>query len=203
MWKNHPNIKYLQISSKGRVRTEDRYVGCGNGQRLQRGQILKDCSDRDGYRIFSFNSGDGRKTLKVHRVVAQTFLDNPLNLPEVNHIDGDKSNNSLDNLEWCDKKENQQHAIKIGLRKGKEVAFCSNCGKETYAKTKTFLCFDCYNKTGANRKVSRPSKEELFLVLKEKSFVEVGRIYGVSDNAIKKWCKDYNLPDKRKDYKEL
>jgi ribosomal protein S25 len=52
---------------------------------------------------------------KIHRMVAETFLDNPLNLPEVNHKNGDKHNNRLENLEWCTKSQNEKHKVLIGL----------------------------------------------------------------------------------------
>ena len=51
----------------------------------------------------------GRK--RLHRVVAQTFIENPNNLPEVNHIDEDKTNNNVSNLEWCDRQQNAQHSL--------------------------------------------------------------------------------------------
>lgn len=55
------------------------------------------------------------KSYLVHRIVAETFLPNPNNLPTVNHKDGNKLNNRLDNLEWMTRSDNQQHAIKTGL----------------------------------------------------------------------------------------
>ena len=59
---------------------------------------------------------DGRKVWRLtHRVVAETWLPNPEGLPEVNHKDGNKQNNHIDNLEWCTRLENVQHAIETGL----------------------------------------------------------------------------------------
>lgn len=56
-----------------------------------------------------------RKNLKIHRLVALNFIDNPLSKPFVNHIDGDKLNNDIRNLEWCTPLENTTHAIENGL----------------------------------------------------------------------------------------
>jgi hypothetical protein len=57
------------------------------------------------------------KTVKVHRVIAQTFIENLNNKPQVNHINGVKNDNTVINLEWCDNTENQNHAIMLGLIK--------------------------------------------------------------------------------------
>lgn len=66
---------------------------------------------------FSRNDGTGKSdTILVHRLIALTFLPNPNNLPEVNHIDGDKTNNNINNLEWCSISDNQKHAFKLGLQ---------------------------------------------------------------------------------------
>lgn len=56
------------------------------------------------------------KKYKLHILVAKQFIDNPLNLPEVNHIDGDRYNNKAENLEWCTSKQNVQHAYDTGLK---------------------------------------------------------------------------------------
>lgn len=84
--------------------------------------ILHEFPGKDGYLRSQF----GGKTRLIHRVIADTYHDNPDNLPEVNHIDGNKANNSIDNLEWCDRGSNLRHAYSLGLRtaKGMRNARC-------------------------------------------------------------------------------
>ena len=73
--------------------------------------ILKPYDDGHGYDRVSIN----RKDLKVHRLIAIAFLENPNNYKCVNHKDGNKKNNHVDNLEWCNHSQNRVHALKIGL----------------------------------------------------------------------------------------
>lgn len=71
-----------------------------------------------GYVRVHIGSGHGKRVLKlIHRLVATAFIPNPLNLPQVNHINGNKADNRADNLEWCSAKHNTQHALRNGLKK--------------------------------------------------------------------------------------
>lgn len=79
------------------------------------------------------------------------------------------------------------------------IHYCSNCGVPINKNTKHGLCLNCYNL--AQRTVQRPNALELKQLLQKHNFVWVGKKYGVSDNAIRKWCKTYGLSTHAKDYK--
>jgi hypothetical protein len=82
------------------------------------GRVVKPQVSKNGYiRVELWENGRGRKHL-VHRLLAQVFIPNPKNKPQVNHIDGDKANNALLNLEWVTQSENQSHAYRTGLQRG-------------------------------------------------------------------------------------
>lgn len=79
-------------------------------------QTLKDGSK--GYPQVSLQYGKEKgKVIGIHRILAELFIPNPKNLPQVNHIDGNKMNYSLDNLEWVSVSENNKHAYDVGLRR--------------------------------------------------------------------------------------
>ena len=92
-------------------------------------RILKQRLGNRGYMQICLHIENKKKLLSVHRLVAQAFIDNPNNLPQVNHIDGNKQNNKVENLEWCTAKENGIHAYKTGLIKAKLGEQHSNCKK--------------------------------------------------------------------------
>ena len=79
----------------------------------------------------------------------------------------------------------------------KKKRYCSECGTEISAGTKTGKCRKCYDKT--KRQVVRPSREELKKLIRTKSFLEIGRLYGVTDNTIRKWCDAEKLPRRKTD----
>lgn len=108
-----------QISNKLRVISLKRTLIYKNNKSIQRQQYLRNISlGRSGYFCVSLNKEGKRNEYLLHRLIAIAFIPNPLNLPEVNHKDGNKLNNNIDNLEWCTHKENVIHAFNIGLNKG-------------------------------------------------------------------------------------
>ena len=72
--------------------------------------------NKDGYYQTVFCKNRNKKTVLIHRVVAQAFVPNPDNKPEVNHINGVKTDNRVENLEWCTSSENLKHAYRTGLK---------------------------------------------------------------------------------------
>lgn len=106
-----------EVSNTGRVRSLDMYVKIGYGSyRLHKGKVLSPGKNKDGYLLINLHCNEKNKKCLVHRLVAQAFIPNPDNLPQVNHKDEDKLNNRVENLEWCDAKYN----INYGSRKDKE-----------------------------------------------------------------------------------
>ena len=121
IWKDIVGYEGLyQVSNLGRIRSLDRYVNSAiknSNKVIKKGKILKPNPNWNNYlQVHLSKNGKGKMSV-VHRLVAQTFIPNPNNLPQVNHIDGNKFNNSIENLEWCTAKENINHSWKLGLSK--------------------------------------------------------------------------------------
>lgn len=112
IWKDIKDYPGYQVSNLGRIKSLPKKT---NNQFNMKEIILKPIKQKKGYYCVNTNG----KFWGIHRIVAETFIPNQKKLPQVNHKDGDKSNNCVDNLEWCTCKENVIHAYKIGLRKGK------------------------------------------------------------------------------------
>lgn len=119
IWKPIPNFEGLyEVSNLGRVKALKRKKNCNRGWGWIKEHIMKQTNtnaNSEYYRVPLTNKEHIRKYYLVHRLVAQAFIPNPNNLPQVNHIDGDKSNNTIENLEWTTREDNIKHAYKIGL----------------------------------------------------------------------------------------
>lgn len=116
VWRDIDGYEGLyQVSNLGNVRSVDRYTNCGNGsglkyKQLKKGIMLKPCITNSNYKQVLLCNNGIMKAKKVHRLVAETFIPNPNNLPEVNHKDENKLNNCINNLEWCSSKYNMQYS---------------------------------------------------------------------------------------------
>ena len=105
-----------QISNLGMVKALERRKNCNRGYGIIKEHVMKQTSANSEYcRVPLTNKQHVKKYYLVHRLVAEAFIPNPNNLPQVNHIDGNKSNNCVTNLEWCTREDNIKHAYKIGL----------------------------------------------------------------------------------------
>jgi hypothetical protein len=118
IWKDVVGFEsFYQVSNFGNVKSLNRIVvSTDKGNYLRKGKILIKTIDHFGYERVGFTLNSKTVAKKVHRLVAEAFIDNPYNNPHINHIDGNKSNNHCSNLEWCTSSENAIHAFKIGLR---------------------------------------------------------------------------------------
>ena len=102
IWKTIKGFENYKVSNTGKVYS------------LAKNEVMKPWIINSGYQVISLFDRGVRKHMLVHRLVALNFIDNPLNKPQVNHIDGDKLNNNVDNLEWTTASENINHNKVLG-----------------------------------------------------------------------------------------
>lgn len=139
LWKDIKGYEGVyQISNLGNIKSLKRKTHIQNATRIKKEKILK-LQLRNGYYVINLCKNGCRKAYSVHRLVAETFIPNPNNLPYINHIDFNTQNNSVDNLEWCTQKDNIGWSRKHYF--GRKKVTHSNTGEKyiTYRKsTKKF-----------------------------------------------------------------
>lgn len=177
-----------EINKVGQVRSTERVIYKSNGatQKLK-GKMLKTHLNSSGYpvlRLSNLTNGK-REMVRLHRLLAEHFIPNPEHKPEVNHIDGNKANFTLSNLEWVTPKENRKHAWDAGLRTRKHLPIH-------------------YGENKVNAKLTRYKVKEMKkLRMTGLSYSEIAKLFSVSKktamNAIKNITWKTHLPEPPKE----
>lgn len=188
VWKDIPGYETLyKISNLGRVKSLDRMIRSGikyNKTVLRKGKILKQIPHHDGYLFVSLSKNNKSKTVAVHRLVANIFIENPENKPFIDHIDTNTGNNIVTNLRWVTASENvlnpiTRERLRIANIGEKNPQYGKKVLKETIIKSKRV------------RKVSQFSKDGVFI--KDFDFItEAAREVGVFAANIIYACKNFN-----------
>ena len=127
-----------EVSSYGRVKSLEKSYIRKNGIIDHKSErILIPIKDKDGYLQVNLHCNGKQYQRKIHRLVAQAFLPNPYNLPQVNHKDEDKTNNRVDNLEWCDAKYNMNYGSCID--RALETRLKNGSIKRTYPQLRNLI----------------------------------------------------------------
>lgn len=140
VWKDVFGFEGLYlVSSRGQVMNLDRMLPCKNGTtRICKSKIIKPCK-RLGYLAVTLVARNSQRTqILIHRLVAAHFIPNPENKPQVNHKDGNKHNNFINNLEWATRSENMLHSYRLGLHKPNKPFL----GKENHYSSRPVKQFD-------------------------------------------------------------
>jgi len=158
IWKDIKGYEgFYQVSNLGKIKSLPR------NNTIKQSKILKNGYSRKGYCIVNLSKNNKVKSYRVHRLVAQAFIPNPNNYPDVNHKDENKLNNSVDNLEWCDSQYNNTYGNRtkiVSIRLSKPVSMfdkkgnyirtyesCTEASKETGVPT-CHISSCCLNRYG-------------------------------------------------------
>lgn len=173
IWKPIPNLNCQYIASNfGKIRTTIEFIDnpLNNHIRRQRNKHYKKDSligpklSKKGYQRVNLN----KKTYFVHRLIALTFLPNLHNYQQINHIDGNKINNNINNLEWVSNQQNRNHAVKNNLVMRRD----KNC---TFQKLTTAECISAVNKYKSGNTTLK----------------QLGKEYNISKSGMQKIVKKY------------
>ena len=155
----------FEISSDGVVRSLSRLVNSpvAGGERMHRGRVMKHLIVK-GYPAIQSSRNGIRKTIYVHRMIAELFIPRIQGKDCVNHKDGNKENFKIDNLEWCTHLENMQHAYRTGLAKAPIIGPGEKCP--------------------ASKLNDKKVSDIKSMLLSGKTHLSIAKIYGVSKGCI-------------------
>lgn len=202
IWKDIKEYEGLyQVSNLGKVKSIDRVIN----NHFYKSQIIKPYDNGIGYYKIKLCKNGKIKHFYLHRLVAQAFLEDYSPLLEINHINHNKKDNNINNLESVSHLDNMKKAEEFyggifnqyGFAKKLEnkERYCISCGKKIYHKSTR--CKKCWHKKDRLDKIKKhntPNKEELERAIKKhKNFSKVAREYGVSHTTVMRWRKKYNI----------
>jgi hypothetical protein len=168
IWRPVPNYENAyEISTSGKLRSIERDIRIGYKTRKISAKMIKSRINNWGYEEVKLSKNGLMTTTCIHILVAKAFILNAANKPEVNHKNGIKTDNSLQNLEWVTHAENMQHAYQYGLIKAKTKPIVNHCTGEEFKSIKEAATF--YNVPygslkgylNGNRKITTSLKTEI------------------------------------------
>jgi len=210
IWKDVVGFEdYFLISNYGNVMVKEREINKGEGFFIVKEHPIKPFVTSLGYLQYNLAINGKVKKKYAHRLTSEAFIPKIKDKNEVNHIDGNKKNNFVENLEWCNRKENMRHfSNKYQTEQNNRETFweesrngieqiytnCPKCGRKMSISSS--LCRNCerYNK----KSLLMPERDILKGKISCGNFTKVAKEYGVTDNTIRKWCRKYKIPTNSK-----
>ena len=182
IWKPIKGFEGLyEVSNTGLIKS----LNCYN---YKEPRIMHTSLRKDGYLSVGLSKNNKTTTRTVHRIVAETFLPNPNNLEMINHKDEDKSNNNVDNLEWCTRAYNQLYSLELHPERKKVFA---NNFKKRSSWTKKGIAHT------NTKKVANVDEQNNIIQIYENAAV-AGKELGIPSNYITSVCKANAIPNRNK-----
>lgn len=199
-----------KVSDKGNVMSLDRVVIDKNGAERQIcGKVLTKTTNNGGYYYVHLYKNNVMHVFAVHRLVAEAFIQHDDSKNVVHHKDHNRTNNCVGNLEWVTQQQNIVESVTrrtyrdykdshnlLGTHK------CLDCGR--LVRYKSVRCKPCATKyIQRNYKSHKLTSDEVknALVTNHGNFTQAAKAFGMTDNALRKWCKKYGLPTHSKDWR--
>lgn len=163
IWKDVVGYEgYYQVSNFGNIRSVDRVIYSDKlhigTKRELKSKMLKPYVNSHGYLALTLTKNSNEKSVRVHRLVAEAFIKNPNNYDQINHIDGNKTNNKVENLEWCNNQHNVNHAYKNGLTKHYTRSIKQYDLKGNYIQTFESIAKACEEVNGNRANITKCAK---------------------------------------------